>query len=45
MDPERNVARFVAAITASTDYDHRTLAQVSAITGCSEQELKEILRS
>jgi hypothetical protein len=42
-DPKRNGPLFVEAIHASTNYDHRSLKQVSEVTGYSEVELKGIL--
>jgi hypothetical protein len=42
-DPQRNGPSFVEAINASTNYDHRSLSQVSELTGYSEHELKMIL--
>jgi hypothetical protein len=42
-DPEQNSPLFVEAINASTNYSHRSLMQVSELTGYSEDELKGIL--
>jgi hypothetical protein len=42
-DPKRNGPLFVEAIDASTNYDHRSLKQVSELTGYSEVALKGIL--
>jgi len=43
-DPEKNHGPFVEAINASTNYDHRTLAQVSEMTGFNEEKTKTILQ-
>jgi hypothetical protein len=42
-DPKGHGHWFVEAINASTDYDHRSMKQVSEVTGYSEVELKSIL--
>ncbi|MGO9247762.1 MAG: hypothetical protein ACLP7W_04120 [Solirubrobacteraceae bacterium] len=41
-DPEQ-APLFVEAINAATSHDHRTLAQVSDLTGYSQDELKTIV--
>jgi hypothetical protein len=42
-DPKRNRHLFVEAINASTNDNHRSLEEVSEVTGYSEVELKSIL--
>jgi hypothetical protein len=42
-DPKRNRHLFVEAINASTNDNHRSLGEVSEVTGYSEVELKGIL--
>jgi hypothetical protein len=42
-DRKQNGDAFVDAINASTDHDHRSLAQISAVTGFGQHELDAIL--